>query len=482
MVLATLATRAPYYGHPAADFDEQLYSLIGNGLLHGRLPYIDLWDRKPLGLFLIFATSHALGGEGPLGYQLMATAACMIGGWQVWRLGCRLVAPFPAALGATLYPVLMALLDIHSGQSEIFFVPLAMGMAQLLLAAGDSTLPRARVLSLTAMALGGLALQVKYTVLGQCLFFGFCALWLLHRKGRSLSALLADAALFALAGLVPTALAAAWYWRQGHLADFVFANFTSSTLREGMAWDAMLGDQIGLAIPLLALVAGGAWAVRWESRGARLPVLWWLVLAWLMAAVSGLLMVRTIYPYYYAIMIPPAILAALPCIAMPRLGPVFWGLFFLGMLAGYNPIERIGNARQERAVLAQMTAALRPHVGARSHCLYVFDGPSALYALTGSGLPSRIVYPDHLNNALEHSALPVDPARELARILAQRPGAIVTSQDPVTEQNPTTNAMIRDELARHYRHIGHWLFVDRRLNGYARLPDADGRAPDCTLR
>jgi len=193
-------------------------------------------------------------------------------------------------------------------------------------------------------------------------------------------------------------------------------------------------------------------------------------------------MVRTIYPYYYAIMIPPAVLAALPLLALPRIGPIFWGLFFLGMLAGYNPVDRIGYARNERAVLARMASALKPHVGARSHCLYVFDGPTALYALTGSRLPSRIIYPDHLNNALERRALPVAQERELERVLAQRPGAIVTSRDPVTTQNPATNAMIRDELARHYRPIGQWTFVDRRLNAWARLPDADGKAPDCTLR
>ncbi|MGE3692487.1 MAG: ArnT family glycosyltransferase, partial [Novosphingobium sp.] len=437
-MLAALATRAPYFGHPAADYDEQLYSLIGAQWANGLLPYTDLWDRKPPGLFLLFAAAHAVGGDSPLSYQLLAAFACLIGGWQVWRLALRTTEPGTAALAASLYPVLMALLDIHSGQSEIFFVPVLMAMAQLLLAASERPLTRARGLCLAAMAAGGIALQIKYTVLAQCLFFGLCALWLLRRKGRGNAGLLADAALFGFLGILPTLLAAGAFAAKGHLDDFVYANFVSSGLRGVMPWSLVWLDQLALAVPQLALLAVGALAV-WRSGGWGAFPYWRLTLAWFGAAVLGLFMVRTIYPYYYAALVPPAILAAVPMFSRPRIGLAAWAVFFLGMLAGYNPVERFFWARDEQQVLGAMTIAIAPHVSAGSHCLYVFDGPTALYRLTGSGLPTRFIYPDHLNNALEAHALPVDPAREIERIFAQRPGAVVTSLDPVTVQNPKTN-------------------------------------------
>ena len=62
LALAVVATRAIWLGDPAADYDEQLYSLIGLRWLDGALPYADLWDRKPAGLFALFAMAHAVGG------------------------------------------------------------------------------------------------------------------------------------------------------------------------------------------------------------------------------------------------------------------------------------------------------------------------------------------------------------------------------------------------------------------------------------
>ena len=57
-VLVALATRAPWFGDPVADFDEQIYSLIGWRMNHGDLPFVEVWDRKPFGLFALFAIAH----------------------------------------------------------------------------------------------------------------------------------------------------------------------------------------------------------------------------------------------------------------------------------------------------------------------------------------------------------------------------------------------------------------------------------------
>jgi hypothetical protein len=43
-------------------------------MLDGALPYVDIWDRKPIGLFLLYAAIRLLGGDGILAYQVTATA------------------------------------------------------------------------------------------------------------------------------------------------------------------------------------------------------------------------------------------------------------------------------------------------------------------------------------------------------------------------------------------------------------------------
>lgn len=64
--LVALVLRAPWLGDPLFHADEQFYLLMGDQLWHGVLPYVDLWDRKPLGLFLIYAAARALPGNGVL--------------------------------------------------------------------------------------------------------------------------------------------------------------------------------------------------------------------------------------------------------------------------------------------------------------------------------------------------------------------------------------------------------------------------------
>ena len=79
----TLALRSIWFGDPVADFDEQLYSFIGWRMQYGELPFIDLWDRKPFGLFAIFGLIHFLFGPSALAYQLVATGFAVATGPEI---------------------------------------------------------------------------------------------------------------------------------------------------------------------------------------------------------------------------------------------------------------------------------------------------------------------------------------------------------------------------------------------------------------
>ena len=74
IMLAAVVLRGWDFGNPVIHVDEQYYLLVGDRLLHGAVPYIDIWDRKPVGLFLLFAAIRLLPGDGIVAYQLVATA------------------------------------------------------------------------------------------------------------------------------------------------------------------------------------------------------------------------------------------------------------------------------------------------------------------------------------------------------------------------------------------------------------------------
>ena len=107
LLLAVITVRAPWIGNANADVDEQLYSLIGNAMLDGKLPFVDLWDRKPFGLFALFALAHAVGGPAAASYQVLAGLFTLAGAVMMYVLSRVLVDRVAASGAGLLYVVLM---------------------------------------------------------------------------------------------------------------------------------------------------------------------------------------------------------------------------------------------------------------------------------------------------------------------------------------------------------------------------------------
>ena len=445
LLLACIITRAIWFGDPAAGFDEQLYSLVGQRMLEGELPFVDIWDRKPLGLFALFALAHGIAGPGPMAYQLLALAFTFAGAMLVHALARPIADRTGALVAGAAYPVLMPLFGNHSGQSETFFVPLV--LASLWLVTRNRTALSNRD-AMLAMLLGGLALQVKYSALPMCGAIGLMALWRLHRQGADAGSLARRAAVFAALGIAPTALVFALYAAIGHGEAFWSANFLSFFSREGAGrWNDVIGIFfLPLALPALA----GLWLAQRLARPAD-GALYACYCVFGLASLATVFLPGTIYRYYLAALVPGAILVALPFFAHRAVAARLAVLALFAAYASYYvAIPQTEKSQTNRAGIARLAEAIAPHVD-RENCLFIFDGPSVLYAATDSCLPSRFAYPDHLNNALEVNALDIRQAAEVARILNLQPPVIVTASEPVTLQNEAASTLVEAAVARDYR-------------------------------
>ena len=446
VVLMALATRAIWWGDPVADFDEQLYSFIGWRMTHGELPYVDWWDRKPFGLFALFGIAHAIGGPGPLAYQVLSFAFALAGAGFVFLIGRRLASVWTAAIAASLSLVLLAAYASYSGQSEGFFVPLAAAMVWLL---ADPHHPSARRRALLAMLLGGIALQVKYTVLPQCVLLGGWALWQEWRRSTSIRALVWRAFLFAGAGLLPSVLVGLFYAVGGHWDAFWFANFVSFFDRMPAPQGRWASEHALGVAPLAMLALFGIYAaIRFVPPRDR--QVYALVCAWTLSSLATVLLPGTVYLYYYAAMAAPIALLALPLYDTGgpyRAWPGAALLLALGLMLSLP--ERRAESLEERSVAQAMARDIGPFVGA-DKCLWLYDGPAALYRMTGSCVPTRFVYPDHLNNLLERDALGVSQSGEVRRVLSTRPAVIVTADRAMTVLNQDVVAEVRKELDARY--------------------------------
>lgn len=451
LVVLALVLRAHEFGNPVIHVDEQYYLLVGDRLRSGHLPYIDLWDRKPIGLFLIYAATRLIPGEGIVAYQVAATlfaaATAMLVARGARELDARPVAAFAA--GAA-YLIWLPLLSGGGGQSPVFYNLFIAGAANLTLRLPVLATQKRRaaivINGALSCLLAGLAIQTKYTPAIEGAFFGVAHLWFLRRSGATWLTLLAAALLWLSLGLAPTAAAVAYYAAKGPSAldAFWFANFASILLRGHYSYPAtrIVGRLAGISAQLALFALGAGMTLRKRPRRD----VTWIAFGWLLAAFGGFVVLGTFFDHYALPLLAPLIILAAPSLGRhPR-------LLLLTLGAGMTLLVVEGLREADDAPGARAVAAV---VAANSHgsCPYVFTGDSITYYLAGTCVPTRYAFPSTLAYAPEKGATGVDEAEEVRRILATRPAVLVASTVPLAEWNQASRAEFFASVRRNYRPI-----------------------------
>ncbi len=449
LALVALATRAWTFGNPVIGIDEQFYVLTGDRLLHGVLPYVDIWDRKPIGLFLIYAAGGVLFGDPVIGHQLLAALAAVLTGWLIFACARR-HAGFATSLGAgAAYVAWLPVFAGVGGQSPVYFNLPIMAGAALLLGMIEADRPR-RIFATgcAVMLLAGLALQIKYSVVFDGIFFGLTLLWLGWRSGWGLMRLAVGAVGWIACALVPTAAALAAYAALGHGAEFIQANFLS-----------IFGDinsPLNAVLRLAALTFGLSpflvclWIVCQRRKTIVLAERW--IMVWFAASYAGFLAFGVYYDHYLLpLLLPLCLIAAM---AFARLGR--WKLAValvvgLGLAGGTARaiVDRLGagGGAEARALAAKIT----PHLD--GGCLYVNEEVPILYWLTKSCLPTRFAFPEHLVLYRYEHALGVSQLGELERTLASQPTVVLKSTMPDDDTRAAARALLEARLHRDYRMV-----------------------------
>lgn len=443
LLAVALLIRAYDFGNPIVHVDEEWYLLVGDRLLHGARLYVDIWDRKPLGLFALYAAIRLLPGDGILACQLCACLFAAATAWLVWRMG-RIAGAGPggAWLAGAAYIVWLSLFSGRGGQSPVFYNLFMAGAACLTLrlpALAARGAVRAIVLNgASACALAGVAIQTKYTpaVEGAC--FGLAHLWFLRRAGARWWMVCRAAALWAVLGLLPTALAALYFHAQGSAAwsAFWFANVTSITLRHGYPMAKIAARLAGTGAQLLPLVA--CIVLAWRD-GQRSGLLW----GWLIAALIAFAVIGAFFDHYaLPLLLPLLVIAAGPLGRRRRLAA---GVLAVGLaLLAFHLIDK---PNRDGPGVRRMAAAMRGGTG----CPYVFAGDAVLYLFADACLPTRYAFPSSLAYEPERGAIGVDEVAEVRRIMAARPPAVVTLAEPLAPWNVHTLAVMAPALRDDYR-------------------------------
>lgn len=222
IIAAIVISHLPTILEPLWYWDSGFYQLIAQGMLDGKLLYVDIWDNKLPGIYLIFALFYKLFGHqqgflhGFLTIWLCATAIV------VFKLAKSLFSRKIGILSAWVF-VFLTLPPVCTGgipNAEIFMLlPNALAFYILFRNTNKITLAK----SFFAGVLLGLGFYFKMVAVFELVAIGTILLFITIRR-KSLKYVLLGIPIVA-GFLIPIGATALYYYRLGYFADLVDAVF-----------------------------------------------------------------------------------------------------------------------------------------------------------------------------------------------------------------------------------------------------------------
>lgn len=450
VMLVLLATavilRSGDFFNPLPGDDEQYYVLVAQRLLDGGMPYVDIWDRKPFGLFAMLAVFMSPGGNPLFVTALAATFAAAGTAYLVTKIAAREVGALPALGAGGFYLAMLELLAGDTIQTAVFYNLLVVGAIYVLLDTRfclDGRSDRLRIAG--AMLLLGLALTIKTIAIFEAAAIG---LWVVFgiARSRGLASALGWGITCALIGIAPTAIIGLGFAAFGAFDAWWFANFVSQLHKTGGFGPESLFRMLWMIPAVLALVVPGL--LGWTRMQGKHRS---LIMAWCAATFIQVFAIGNFWPMYALPLAVPCAIMAAHLFARERIGRTIFIVLCLWPACKALILDRIG-ASMNRQTVAEVMATIP--ADARRTCLLAYDAPEIFYLLSRSCLVSPYLFVDQFRSSAEAKALPIEASDGLRAALAKRPGTILTIDNVRWPQpNHANDLIIQRDLASHYRRV-----------------------------
>ncbi|MGH2473462.1 MAG: hypothetical protein ACRDG6_13925 [Candidatus Limnocylindria bacterium] len=393
LAVVVLLPNAPVGRVPSED--EGVFLYVARTIASGGMPYRDVWDHKPPGVYLLDVVA---GGTpwGVFALQAIALVGAAVLSYRALRSELGAVA---AAFGTAAWLLAAPRLFLEDGMqtnfAELFALPFQFAALGLFAAEEKRSVPTWR--SATISALGAGAAVLKPTLVGMWIAI---AIYLLvtRMRSRRWSDLARRAALLVTPGVLVIALVVAWLARGGALADALdqvvryntaYASFASPT-------DRLAAIALGLRLTLpsgLALLGAAGWLAG--AFGSQRP----LVLLAVIALPIEILLSSAgrAYHYYFLAWLPTlGVLAGYLAASAPgwfEARKTRWALFAAAALMSIQPGVLVGRLLAtpddgaSREAAAYIAASTRP-----GDTVLVWGSRAEVLVLADRRSPTKLVY------------------------------------------------------------------------------------------
>ena len=310
LLLLGAALLAPMLVYPFGS-DHGSFATTADVLRRGGTLYREVWEIKPPGIYYLFAAAFATFGRSMSAVRLLDLLWTLAAAGVLALVGWRLLSWWAGVIGAFCFLTFYALgFDYwHTAQCDGFTsLPLALAALVVLIAEER----RSKSLALSAGALVGLGMLLKFTVAG---FLALPLLAVLTARGEPHKSRTPRALCYLLGCALPLALTALLLARAGTLHDMLQVVITWNSeygrIRVGGAPVKVLRFLLGgefLVLQLIgALSIAGVVSLILDRRSRPL---WWFLPTWALMMILGIAAQGKYFAYHWLPLVPPVGLLA----------------------------------------------------------------------------------------------------------------------------------------------------------------------------
>lgn len=459
----TQTSRLQILGNPIAGWDEDFYLTFSRFMTSGSVPYVDVWDWKPIGIYLIYYPAALFPDWwGVFAYQALGMAAIAATSFLIFKFAAHLGWGQGGIWGAILYILWTILLKGHDGQTPVFY-NLVIIIAAYIIVKSELLNGRWFIPNICAMILCGCALQIKYSVIFESIYFGIFLIIREYSLRQSLKKLIFRVSAYAFAGAVPTLLVAGWFFANGYGDAFIQANITANIQRGPDPSSMMVRNFLVTSALMLLPMLAALKLVRIGSKWSERPVAEKFLVGWLFAALAGFLFLPPWFDHYGLSLLMVACVASsafLQKLSEKRRALIAFMLVVA--IAG----QALFFFREKAQGSAQQLVELANATGRGTGSLFIYRAPHALYWLTGRPLPTRFLFNGALSNMRNRPAMGVRQEDEIIRIFDVEKPEVVVMRSPQTDRRS-------DEIVAVKNLVLQYLSSSYRLTSVVRLGKQD---------
>jgi len=295
--------------HEPFERDEGAYAYLGQVILEGGIPYRDVLEIKPLGIYYIYAIGIALFGATTESIRLFTACYSLVTGIVIFLLARKLAGPRAGLCAALLFSIYSSApnMQASSSNTEVFMLlPLVLGAYFLFSSDGPH---RHLYLSLCSLS-AAFALLIKSVALPQVVVL-LCFGMVSKTGSRKLKEIVGNVISLMLPMILFAGGLMLYLGINGVLNEFLYWNFVfpvkyiKADLTGNPASEAMRLIFPEFHLLLFLALPTVAWQLFRKRDREHL-----LLLLWIFAAGLGVLLPGKFFPHYFIQLLPPLAIAA----------------------------------------------------------------------------------------------------------------------------------------------------------------------------